>query len=193
MLFAYLEIFQPNIENLDSDAPPTPSFPALAALNAHSCLQVAVTGGGGGRSSGGGGRKEVVEKAKSCPRNGQSIKRSSKRVAKGVDGGITKRGKGRGQSARSFTFNPVAAAPSRLIQQETTLQVLSLACSCNHMNWVEGLRQAFRGESWASSQAMATNSLKHIALRCERSQENDIFSTFCRMMNELAFAAKLNR
>ncbi|KAJ3710689.1 hypothetical protein C8R42DRAFT_729129 [Lentinula raphanica] len=102
-------------------------------------------------------------------------------------------GAGGGTSSdNSFVYSPDRAAPSREIQQESTLLLLALSSSPNSLDWVEEFVKAIQGEPWAETDALTSESLKNLALRCSRSKNMDAFATFCRMLNELMFAAKVN-
>ncbi|KAJ3963347.1 hypothetical protein EV361DRAFT_967697, partial [Lentinula raphanica] len=93
-------------------------------------------------------------------------------------------------SNRSFVYSPDRAAPSREVQQESTLLLLALSGSPDSLDWVEEFVKAIKGEPWSEYDALTSESLKNIALRCSHSKNMDVFATFCRMLNELMFAAK---
>ncbi|KAJ3963494.1 hypothetical protein EV361DRAFT_956974, partial [Lentinula raphanica] len=102
-------------------------------------------------------------------------------------------GAGAGSSSdNSFVYSPDRAAPSQQVQQETTLLLLSLSTSSDSLHWVEEFVGAIKGQAWAECDALISESLKNLALRCSHSKNMDVFATFCRMLNELMFAAKVN-
>ncbi|KAJ3968320.1 hypothetical protein EV361DRAFT_870937 [Lentinula raphanica] len=155
------------------------------------------SGGGGG---GGGGRRS------GCPRNGANIQRKTRsQVAASVDSdegsgdrmGLDEGlGSGLGDESgkfdRSFIYSPIRASPSKAVLEESSLLLLHLYHSSESLDWVEGFTSALKGESWVESDALATESLKNLALRCARSQSISLVGTFCKMLNELMFAAKVN-
>ncbi|KAJ3725308.1 hypothetical protein C8R42DRAFT_640192 [Lentinula raphanica] len=100
--------------------------------------------------------------------------------------------RGETHSNNSFIYSPDRAAPSREVQQESTLLLLALSSSPNSLDWVEEFVKAIQGEPWAETDSLISESLKNLALRCSRSKNMDAFATFCRMLNELMFAAKVN-
>ncbi|KAJ3817103.1 hypothetical protein F5880DRAFT_1512059 [Lentinula raphanica] len=95
-------------------------------------------------------------------------------------------------SNKSFVYSPNRAAPPREVQQESTLLLLTLSSSPDSMDWVEEFVEAIKGEPWAEHDALTSDSLKNLAFRCSRSKNMDMFTTFCRMLNELMFTAKVN-
>ncbi|KAJ3831203.1 hypothetical protein F5878DRAFT_667805 [Lentinula raphanica] len=151
-------------------------------------------GGGGGRSSG-------------CPRNGASIRRRTRAqlaASVGSDEGLDNgRGEGSGlgegsggssdgPSDRSFIYSPTRAPASKDVQEESFLLLLSLYSTPESLDWVPEFTRALEGESWAQEDALATESLENLALRCSRSKSMSLLGTFCRMLNELMFTAKVN-
>ena len=103
------------------------------------------------------------------------------------------RSNAKSNASKTFTYNPIPAAPPIDVQQQTTLHLLHLMSPEDHLSWTEDFGKAIRGEPWAHPEALAVNSLENLAERCERAQGADKFSVFCRMMNDLMFAAKVNR
>ncbi|KAJ3816411.1 hypothetical protein F5880DRAFT_1619351 [Lentinula raphanica] len=156
-------------------------------------------GGGGGRRSG-------------CPRNGINIQRRTRSgiaagagsheshegldyghdegSGEGLGGGSSE---GFGASDHSFVHSPIRASASKAVQEETSLLLLTLYSTPESLDWVPEFSSALKGEPWAELDALTTESLKNLALRCARSKSMSLVGTFCRMLNELMFAAKVNR
>ncbi|KAJ3835470.1 hypothetical protein F5878DRAFT_663832 [Lentinula raphanica] len=95
-------------------------------------------------------------------------------------------------SNNSFVYSPDRASPSQEVQQESTLLLLALSSSSDSLDWAEEFVKAIDGEPWTKSDALTTESITNLAHRCSRSKNMDTFATFCRMLNELMFAAKVN-
>ncbi|KAJ3832077.1 hypothetical protein F5878DRAFT_647089, partial [Lentinula raphanica] len=170
-------------------------------------------GNGGGRGRGGRGRGG----GGNCSRNGANVTRrrtgqnsnvtpeeledvadnpgefsTAASVAPRAEGS-TDAGVAAGSSSNnSFVYSPNRAAPSQQVQQDSTLLLLSLSCSPDGLDWVGGFVKALEGQVWADCDALISESLKNLALRCSRSKNMDVFATFCRMLNKLMFAAKVN-
>ncbi|KAJ3823255.1 hypothetical protein F5880DRAFT_1652887 [Lentinula raphanica] len=169
-------------------------------------------GGRGGRGSRGRGRRGGGGGG-NCSRNGENVTRrhtgqqsrsSALESDTGNTGdpstpayagpvGSTGAGTATGSNLNnSFIYSPDRAPPSQEIQQESTLLLLALSSSPDSLDWVKEFVKAIEGEPWAESDALTTKSLKNLALRCSRSKNMDVFATFCRMLNELMFTAKVN-
>ncbi|KAJ3966093.1 hypothetical protein EV361DRAFT_954396 [Lentinula raphanica] len=163
-------------------------------------------GGRGGRVRVGGGNCSRNGANVSRRRSGQNLRLESEALGDdpGISGGASRSesedpemegssGAGAGGVPNeSFVYSSDRAVPSQEVQQESTLLLLALSSSPSSLNWMEGFVKAIEGEPWAESDALTLESLKNLALRCSHSKNMDVFATFCRMLNELMFAAKVN-
>ncbi|KAJ3752727.1 hypothetical protein EV360DRAFT_75106 [Lentinula raphanica] len=108
----------------------------------------------------------------------------------GLGGGSSE---GFGASDCSFVHSPIRASASKAVQEETSLLLLTLYSTPESLDWIPEFLSALKGEPWAELDALTTESLKNLALHCAWSKSMSLVGTFCRMLNELMFAAKVNR
>ncbi|KAJ3831615.1 hypothetical protein F5878DRAFT_647485, partial [Lentinula raphanica] len=159
---------------------------------------------GRGKKSGGGGHS-------GCSRNGTNVQRKTRAQlaasagaeeglgegvgdtpGEGMEGSGDSSGEGLNPSDASFVYSPYRASPSQAVREECSLLLLNLSSSPNSLDWVEEFSRDLEGEPWAEADALTTESLKNLALRCSRSQKLNLLGTFCKMLNELMFTAKVN-
>ncbi|KAJ3966758.1 hypothetical protein EV361DRAFT_872154 [Lentinula raphanica] len=93
---------------------------------------------------------------------------------------------------KSIVFTAERAPAPQEIQQQASNILMGLSSSEDHLDWALDFVKSIKGEPWAQSDALSTHSLAHLADRCHRSRDMSIFATFCHMINDILFSAKIN-
>lgn len=133
---------------------------------------------------------------KECPRSGHAGKRRKRKATQEVTQEVAPEvAANPPQESQKYVDVQMPAAPSLEILSRTSGWLAKIASShiSDTESWVEEVSNLMNGLEWASqTEALADDSLLHVAQRCQRAETISSGANFVKIMAELFFAAKVN-